>query len=51
MNSLPVQIYNDVQSPSDVLVQRAWGSALALVTLILLTTLVARLASRRSRLS
>jgi len=51
MNSLPVQIYNDVQSPSDALVQRAWGSALALVTLILLTTLVARLASRRSRLS
>jgi phosphate transport system permease protein len=51
MNSLPVQIYTDVQSPNDQLVQRAWGSALALVTLILLTTLVARLASRRSRLS
>jgi phosphate transport system permease protein len=51
MNSLPMQIYSDVQSPSDALVQRAWGAALALVTLILLTTLVARLASRRSRLS
>ncbi len=51
MNSLPVQIYTDVGSPNDALVQRAWGSALALVTLILLTTLVARLASRRSRLS
>jgi phosphate transport system permease protein len=50
MNSLPVQIYTDVGSPNDQLVQRAWGSALALVTLILLTTLVARLASRRSRL-
>ncbi|HMJ33611.1 MAG TPA: phosphate ABC transporter permease PstA [Baekduia sp.] len=51
MNSLPVQIYTDVSSPNDALVQRAWGSALALVSLILLTTLVARLASRRSRLS
>ncbi|MET0601977.1 MAG: phosphate ABC transporter permease PstA, partial [Baekduia sp.] len=51
MNSLPVQIYTDVGSPNDALVERAWGSALALVTLILLTTLVARLASRRSRLS
>jgi phosphate transport system permease protein len=51
MNSLPVQIYTDVGSPNDALVQRAWGSALALVTLILLTTLIARLASRRSRLS
>ncbi|MCW3002143.1 MAG: pstA [Conexibacter sp.] len=51
MNSLPVQIYTDVGSPNDALVQRAWGSALALVTLILLTTLIARLASRRSRIS
>jgi phosphate transport system permease protein len=51
MNSLPVQIYTDVGSPNDALVQRAWGSALALVALILLTTLVARLASRRSRIS
>jgi phosphate transport system permease protein len=51
MNSLPVQIYTDVSSPNDQLVERAWGSALALVALILLTTLVARLVSRRSRLS
>jgi phosphate transport system permease protein len=50
MNSLPVQIYTDVGSPNDQLVQRAWGAALALVTLILLTTLAARLVSRRSRL-
>jgi phosphate transport system permease protein len=51
MNSLPVQIYTDVGSPNAQLVQRAWGSALALVVLILLTTIIARLASRRSRLS
>lgn len=51
MNSLPVQIYTDISSPNDAVVARAWGSALALVTLILLTTLIARLAARRSRLS
>jgi len=50
MNSLPVQIYTDISQPNDDLVQRAWGSALTLVLLILLVTLVARLASRRSRL-
>jgi phosphate transport system permease protein len=51
MNSLPVQIYTDVGSPNDQLVERAWGAALALVTLILITTFVARVFSRRSRLS
>ena len=50
MNSLPVQIYTDVGSPNDQLVERAWGAALTLVVLILLTTLAARLVSRRSRL-
>jgi phosphate transport system permease protein len=51
MNSLPVQIFNDIGQPNDQLVQRAWGSALMLVVLILAVTLIARLASRRSRLS
>jgi phosphate transport system permease protein len=51
MNSLPVQIYTDVGSPNDQLVERAWGSALALVSLILITTIAARLISRRSRIS
>jgi phosphate transport system permease protein len=50
MNSLPVQIFTDVASPNDELVQRAWGSALALVAMVLLLTLIARLASRRSAL-
>ena len=31
MNSLPVQIFNDVRQPSDALVERAWGAALTLV--------------------
>jgi phosphate transport system permease protein len=51
MNSLPVQIYNDVTSPTESVVNRAWGAALTLVTLILLLNLLARLISRRSRLA
>jgi phosphate transport system permease protein len=51
MNSLPVQIYSDVNSPSTEIVNRAWGAALTLVTMILLLNLIARLISRRSRLA
>jgi phosphate transport system permease protein len=50
MNSLPIQIFNDVQAPNDAIVQRAWGAALALVAMILILTTLARLAQRRSRL-
>ncbi len=50
MNSLPIQIFNDVGQAQDRLVQRAWGAALTLVLMILLVTLVARLVQRRSRL-
>jgi phosphate transport system permease protein len=50
MNSLPVQIYTDVTSPTQSVVNRAWGAALTLVVLILILNLVARLVSRRSRL-
>ena len=31
MNSLPLQIFNDVGQPQDRLVERAWGAALTLV--------------------
>jgi phosphate transport system permease protein len=51
MNSLPVQIYNDVTSPTTAVVDRAWGAALTLVTLILVLNLLARLVARRSRLA
>jgi phosphate transport system permease protein len=51
MNSLPAQIFQDVGQAQDRLVARAWGAALALVTMILLLTLVARLLQRRSRLT
>jgi phosphate transport system permease protein len=49
MNSMPIQIFNDVGQASNVLVERAWGAALTLVALVLLVTLVARLVARRSR--
>jgi phosphate transport system permease protein len=49
MNYLPIQIFQDVQSPNATVVSRAWGAALALVTMILLLNLAARLISRRSR--
>jgi phosphate transport system permease protein len=51
MNSLPVQIYNDVTSPTTAVVNRAWGAALTLVVMILLLNIVARLISRRSRVA
>ncbi|MEA2221446.1 MAG: phosphate transport system permease protein [Solirubrobacteraceae bacterium] len=50
MNSLPMQIFNDVGQAQDRLVQRAWGAALTLVLMILLVTLIARIVQRRSRL-
>jgi phosphate transport system permease protein len=46
-NSLPLQIFSDVQQAQDRLQQRAWGAALTLVVLILLLTLIARLIARR----
>ncbi len=51
MNSLPLQIFNDVGQAQDRLVQRAWGAALTLVVLVLLLTILARLVQRRSRLT
>jgi phosphate transport system permease protein len=51
MNSLPIQIFNDVRQAQANIVERAWGSALTLVVMILLLTLVARTVQRRSRLS
>jgi phosphate transport system permease protein len=51
MNSLPLQIFNDVGQAQDRLVQRAWGAALTLVLLVLLLSLIARLVQRRSRLA
>lgn len=51
MNSLPIQIFNDVRQAQDRLVERAWGAALTLVLMILIFNLLARFMSRRSRLT
>ena len=51
MNTMPYQIYNDLAQPRQALVDRAWGTALALVAIILILNLVARLIARRSRMA
>ena len=51
MNALPLQIFNDITSPRDIVVQRAWGAALALVVLVLILNVFARFVARRSRLA
>ncbi len=51
MNSLPLQIFSDVQQAQPRFQERAWGAALALVLMILIVNLSARFVSRRSRLA
>jgi phosphate transport system permease protein len=51
MNALPLQIFTDIQSPKQSVIDRAWGAALALVVLVLIFNLIARAFSRRSRVS
>jgi phosphate transport system permease protein len=51
MSSLPGRIFADVGQAQDRLVDRAWGAALTLVVMILALNLLARLVSRRSRLT
>jgi phosphate transport system permease protein len=51
MNALPLQIYNDIASPRDVIVTRAWGAALTLVLMILVLNVIARIAASRSRMA
>jgi len=50
MNSLPLQIWNDVRQAQDRLVERAWGASLTLIVLIFLLTIPARILARRSRI-
>jgi phosphate transport system permease protein len=49
MNTLPLQIYQDIQQARTALNTRAWGAALTLVLMILILNVVARAAARRSR--
>ncbi len=50
MGSLPMQIFGNIGQANPALVQRAWGAALLLVSMVLLITIIGRLAARRSRL-
>jgi phosphate transport system permease protein len=50
MNTLPFTIYNDIQSPRAQLNSIAWGAGLTLVTIVLILNILARVASRRSRM-
>jgi phosphate transport system permease protein len=51
MNTLPTQIFQDITSPRNAVVARAWGAALTLVVLVLILNLIARAIARRSRLA
>ena len=51
MNSLPFQIYNDIQSPRTAIVNRAWAEALTLVLIVLILNVIARVVARRSRMA
>jgi phosphate transport system permease protein len=51
MNTLPTQIFQDITSPRNAIVSRAWGAALTLVALILILNLAARAIARRSRMA
>jgi phosphate transport system permease protein len=51
MNTLPIQIFNDIQSPRSEIVARAWGAGLTLVILVLILNVAARTIARRSRMA
>lgn len=51
MNTLPTQIFQDISSPRNAIVTRAWGAALTLVALVLILNLLARAIARRSRMT
>jgi len=45
--ALPAQIYSNASQPFDAAVNRAWGAALTLVTIVLIMTLVGRFIAAR----
>jgi phosphate transport system permease protein len=51
MNTMPLQIFQDITSPRNAVVARAWGTALTLVTIVLILNLIARAVARRSRMT
>lgn len=47
--SLPLIIFNEAQRPSTAAIDRAWGTALTLIVIVMLLNLVGRLVARFSR--
>lgn len=47
--SLPLIIFNEAQRPSTAAIDRAWGTALVLIALVMLLNLIARVVARFSR--
>jgi phosphate transport system permease protein len=45
--ALPAQIFSNASEPFDAAIDRAWGAALTLVTIVLITTLIGRLIANR----
>lgn len=50
-SALPLFVFSQAQSPFKIDVDRAWGAALALIMIVVLLTVVARVVTRRSRVS
>jgi phosphate transport system permease protein len=50
-SALPLFVFAQAQSPFKIDVDRAWGAALALIVIVVLLTVVARVVTRRSRVS
>ncbi|MEP7055932.1 MAG: phosphate ABC transporter, permease protein PstA, partial [Actinomycetota bacterium] len=49
--SLPTFIFDQAQSAYDVAIDRAWAAALTLIIIVLVLNLLARLLTRRNRLT
>ena len=49
--SLPTFIFDQAQSAYDAAIDRAWAAALTLITIVLLLNVLARLLTRRNRLT
>jgi phosphate transport system permease protein len=50
-SALPLFVFSQAQSPFKIDVDRAWGAALALIVIVVLLTVVARVVTGRSRVS
>jgi phosphate transport system permease protein len=50
-SALPLFVYQQATSPFNIAVSRAWGAALVLIVFVLVLSVIARLVTRRNRLT